>query len=68
MWERSDKPACPECGAEAVAEILYGLVNTDDEELRKDLDAGDVLLGGCVRVGPRWVCRKCGGIWEQVAS
>ena len=58
---------CPSCGAVEVAAILYGLPRFDDE-LRADLDAGRVVLGGCCIGGddPVWVCRGCHHHWGKL--
>ena len=37
---------CPECGSTKVASILYGLPSFD-EELEQQLNAEEVVLGGC---------------------
>jgi hypothetical protein len=58
-------PVCPFCGDERVAWIIYGLVSV--EELRADLDAGRVILGGCSvsEDSPEWRCRACGHEWGR---
>jgi hypothetical protein len=38
---------CPRCGSDAVAEILYGYP-AFSEDLRKEMDSGHIVLGGCV--------------------
>jgi hypothetical protein len=70
----TSKPAqCPRCGSEKVASILYGLP-IFDEELKRRLNAQEVILGGCIISGndPLWHCVECyhrwgkreAGIWE----
>ncbi len=51
---------CPRCGSERIAEILYGMPDLSGE-LRLDLEAGRVVLGGCEVTGndPRWRCIRC---------
>lgn len=58
---------CPACGSAEVASILYGLPMYD-EELRADLDAGRVVLGGCCVGGddPVWLCRACKHQWGRL--
>jgi hypothetical protein len=56
------KPAaCPNCGHRPVAEIQYGLA-VFSEELGRDLDSGQIILGGCCVSGddPSWECTACG--------
>jgi len=60
--ERSRRPtACPACGSKRVARIMYGYPAYSDE-LQAQLDAGTVVLGGCVITGddPAWRCTQCG--------
>ncbi|MBZ0265622.1 hypothetical protein K8I28_13240 [bacterium] len=57
----SEKPeTCPECGSSDIADIMYGLP-VFDESLRKNVDRGNIRLGGCVITGfdAQWQCRKC---------
>ncbi|MEZ6072258.1 MAG: hypothetical protein R3C10_18865 [Pirellulales bacterium] len=51
---------CPECGATAIAEIMYGLPDFNDD-LNRQLDEGRVVLGGCVVSddAPKWRCNEC---------
>ena len=57
---------CPSCGSARVASILYGLPRFDPE-LRADLDADRVILGGCsVSDGdPIWMCLVCKTSWGR---
>jgi ribosomal protein S27AE len=60
--ERPRKPEnCPACGANAVARIQRGYP-AFTQGLAEDLEAGKVVLGGCVMTDddPRWQCTKCG--------
>ena len=51
---------CPNCGSPRVARIQYGLI-APDEELKRKIHAGEVILGGCVcEVGLDWKCMQCG--------
>lgn len=66
MTETPD--ACPKCGSERVAHILYGLPDFDPgEELERQLDAGEVVLGGCMVSGDDFACRcvECGHEWGE---
>jgi len=51
---------CPRCGSERIARILYGMP-AFSEELRRELESGRAVLGGCVITGndPRWQCTNC---------
>lgn len=51
---------CPNCEKE-LSEILYGLVNLDDDELKKEIEDKKIILGGCVvsSDSPRYYCRFC---------
>lgn len=60
--ERSRKPeSCPTCGAKPVARIERGYP-LFTPKLAEDLEAGRVILGGCVMTGddPFWQCTQCG--------
>lgn len=51
---------CPACGSESSAEILYGLPDLSNEELQKDVIAGNVAFGGCVvSEGEEQATRRC---------
>jgi hypothetical protein len=58
--------ACPACGSTRVARILYGLPAYDDE-LRRELDEGRVVLGGCCidEDMPTRECLECGHSWAD---
>ena len=62
MTEKPD--ACPKCGSNKVARILYGLPDFS-EELERKLGAGEIVLGGCTVFGddPTWHCNDCGHRW-----
>lgn len=58
-----DKRYCTSCGSQRVARILYGLISTPyDKGLKKDLDAGKVVLGGCCITDESGThrCLECG--------
>ena len=61
---------CPECDSADVAEIVYGLVNPDDPGLRKELDEGKVVLGGCgiFNDAPSHECNACSHSWQEPES
>src|SRR5882672_1624325 len=61
-------PSCPACGSLQVAEVVYGLPMLD--QLRPDLEAGRVILGGCCLFedSPQWKCHACGHEWGRPAS
>ncbi len=53
---------CPDCGSIRIAMIMYGLPDFSSEELKKAVEEGRIVLGGCI-VGPdspRWECKGCG--------
>jgi hypothetical protein len=63
----NEKPdVCPKSGSGRVAYILYGRPDFS-EELERELDAGEVVLGGCVVMGddPSWHCVECGHRWGE---
>jgi hypothetical protein len=64
MMPNLSPPRCPSCGAERIAHIQYGLVFPDEEHRRK-LAAGEVVMGGCVVTGAAhvWQCTACGHQW-----
>ena len=57
---------CPECGSGRVARILYGLPHFS-EELERKLEAGEVVLGGCMISDddPTRQCAECGHRWGE---
>jgi len=60
-YESRRKPReCPRCGSDRIAVILYGLPDFS-EGLKRDLDAGHIVLGGCCVTGsdPAWQCTRC---------
>ncbi|MAG92507.1 MAG: hypothetical protein CMJ48_01975 [Planctomycetaceae bacterium] len=61
-----ERPTCPECGASHVARFCYGFPNFS-EELRRELDAKRVTLGGCCIGGddPQWHCNECQHEWRS---
>lgn len=65
MSKNQKPPACPACGSERVAQILYGLVDNSDG-LVKALEAGYVVLGGCCVTDddPDYHCHDCGHEWR----
>ena len=58
---------CPKCEYDSFAEILYGLVVTDDSELNEKLNSGKTVLGGCCidEDSPAWHCNKCKHEWGK---
>lgn len=52
---------CPFCESKNIAEILYGMPCMD-EELKKDIEEGNIYLGGCCFSGeePLYHCNDCG--------
>ena len=59
---RIKKPkVCSECGSKKIAKIEYGLPYFSEEE-RQQVEAGKIVLGGCVLTGddPDWQCVDCG--------
>lgn len=57
---RAKPRKCPKCGAKTIASILYGLPDYS-EELKADIDAGKIVLGGCCITydDPKWQCTTC---------
>jgi hypothetical protein len=57
---REPTVACPRCGSPTVAKILYGYP-AFSQKLQADLDAGRVVLGGCVvwEGRPDHACTSC---------
>lgn len=69
VHNKNAKIRCPRCGSEHTAEILYGMP-AFSEELKKKMDSGEVVLGGCeivtvpvngrvVQLGPERYCNTC---------
>lgn len=60
-YEARDRPStCPKCGSIRIARYLYGEPMFSDQ-LQADLDAGKIVLGGCIITGddPKWKCMEC---------
>lgn len=57
---KHDNLRCPACGSDNVAEILWGMP-AFTEELEKELDEGNVVLGGCCITpdDPKYECNEC---------
>lgn len=57
---------CDFCGSEHCARILYGRIR-ETEQLRKELESGRFVLGGCMlyKGMPHWRCLDCGKTWEE---
>ena len=58
----SRKPRrCRACGSRTIASILFGMP-APSADLQRDLDAGVVVLGGCMVTedDPAWRCAACG--------
>lgn len=51
---------CPACGSRRIARILYGQP-VFSEQLRLDMKAGKITLGGCCvsDESPVWQCADC---------
>jgi len=58
--------ACPSCNSKRCARILRGYP-LYTEELQNDLDAGRVVLGGCLISDDEtdWRCLDCGNEWSD---
>ena len=61
----SNRLRCPQCGSFRIAAILYGYFKID-EQLKKQLAAGKVMLGGCTICGddPEHHCNACRFEWR----
>ncbi len=66
---KSKPKKCPNCGSAKVASILYGLPMFN-EELERDLESGEVILGGCCVTDddPLWQCMECDHRWGKMES
>jgi hypothetical protein len=65
MLENFSK-SCPKCKSNSIAEIVYGMPDFDDEELKRDLLKKKIVLGGCVVWGgdPKLQCNDCEYQWS----
>ena len=56
---------CPNCGNE-LSEILYGLINLDDDNLKKEIEEKKIILGGCIvrEHAPKYYCRYCNHYYD----
>ena len=66
-----DKTKCPACGSANVASILHGYPALTDE-LKRQIDAGEVILGGCcITPGKKMLdfeCRDCGARFTRAEA
>ncbi len=61
-YESMHKPGvCPSCGSTRIADVMYGMPNFDDQDLRKEIESGKTVLGGCIVLedNPAWQCADC---------
>ena len=61
-YECVQKPSvCPECQAEQIGTLLYGLP-VFSPELESDIESGKVILAGhaVTEDAPHWQCHVCG--------
>lgn len=69
MWQapEEDHPACPNCGSERVARILWGLPDFSSASLQLALEEKRVVLGGCCvwSTCPKWFCNACRHTWGR---
>ncbi|MBT3193249.1 MAG: hypothetical protein HN341_11905 [Verrucomicrobia bacterium] len=67
-WGKKPKKArkCPRCGAESIADIMYGMPD-NTPELQEALKKGELSLGGCCVSddSPRWECNEWGKTWGK---
>jgi len=57
--EEDSRIRCPNCGSSNIAKIIWGLPDFT-EELQKRIDAGEVVLGGCIPGRGDYECNVCG--------
>ena len=64
MKRRYTKIKCPKCKSDNIASYQYGLVEMDPE-LKKDLDKGKIVMGGCFysEDNPQLHCNQCEYDW-----
>jgi len=62
--ERRRPSNCPQCGADVVKSIVYGLSMEEDPT---PVEERDYVLGGCVlrMDSPSWCCGACGHKWRS---
>jgi hypothetical protein len=62
--ERQMPPNCPQCGAESVISIVYGLPM---EMAPTPVEERDYVLSGCCidLDSPGWYCEACGHKWRS---
>ena len=56
--EEESKERCPNCGSTNTAKIIWGLPDFT-EELQKRIDAGELVLGGCIPGRGDYECNEC---------
>ena len=57
---------CPLCNNKNIATIFWGYPS-DMKELEKEIDEGDIVLGGCMVTDhdPKWECNSCHHRWGE---
>lgn len=64
-WPRGRETArCPRCNAPDPIPIVYGYPTNQASEAA---ERGEIRLGGCMPIGPKFECRACGHEWPPVA-
>jgi len=58
-----NKPTCPKCKSNNVAQIFWGYANI--ESMEESLEKKEIVLGGCMVTDndPEWECNDCGNRW-----
>ena len=59
IYLTSTPEACPDCSYSPIAEILYGRPAMS-EKLRNQIEAEEIVLGGCVPEEATWFYTACG--------
>ena len=57
--EEESRNRCPNCGSGNIAKIIWGLPDFT-VELQKRIDAGEIVLGGCIPGKGDFECKECG--------
>ena len=61
------KPSCPNCNSKWVAEIFWGYPGNYNDEMQKQVERKEIILGGCIVTDhdPKWECNNCHHQWGE---
>lgn len=65
--EKPERRVCPACGRGRLARVVYGRA-APTGELKRALEEGEAVLGGCVPGAARWRCPECDAAYPELPA